>query len=306
MGNKKIVFGNCVVLFLLIVVLGGCEQKEVETPPMQEEISAAEEKLPPQNKIPDVEKLPRETVMVRVRGLPEETPAPEADGYRQDIGTQVTWYFDTEWKPSLTLPSCSAPLTLQTPVDINLATSLIYPGQVRGGHYKAHGGFRFDNSNADDIIVHAPLGGLVVSGSRYFEQGELQYMFDVIHPCGMMYRFDHLYTLSPKFAAIAEEFRQPVEGDSRGTKVNPVSVEADEIIATAVGLKSNKNVFVDWGVYDLRQKNKAAQDPAWLAEHSGDQAPYALCWLDMLSPGDVAIVKRLPGSGETKQSDYCK
>lgn len=43
-------------------------------------------------------------------------------------------------------PACPDPLILQTPVDLTLATAILYPGQERGGDFKPHGGFRFDNS----------------------------------------------------------------------------------------------------------------------------------------------------------------
>ena len=67
------------------------------------------------------------------------------------------------------------------------------------------------------------------------------------------------------------------------------------------------NVFFDWGVYDLRSMNSVSNDAAWLAVHPGDQAPYAICWLEFLSPTDTIAINALPlpvaESGST--SDYC-
>jgi hypothetical protein len=234
---------------------------------------------------------------------PVEASEPEIG---EEAAGHVTWMFREEWKPDGTPPECPDPLILQAPVDIGKATSILYPGQVRGGEYKPHGGFRFDNAEGNGMEIRAPLDGYVTRGSRYMVGGEVQYLFDIINPCGIMYRFGHLRTLAPKFAQLAEKFSPPVEGDSRTTETETIPVQSGEIIATAVGFENN--VFVDWGVYDLRQKNSASENAAWAAEHVGDQAQYALCWLGMLAPEASAKVKALPGADGVrgKQSDYCK
>ena len=95
--------------------------------------------------------------------------------------------------------SCPNPFVFQMPVDIKKVTSILYPGQYRGGDYKPHGGFRFDNSRPDEIKVIAPYNAEVTAGARYPVNGEIQYTFDFSHPCGIRYRFGHLLTLSPKF-----------------------------------------------------------------------------------------------------------
>jgi hypothetical protein len=225
-----------------------------------------------------------------------------------DEVSEVSWYFDTEWKPRGNPPLCPDPFILQTPVDINLVTSILYPGQVRGGHYKAHGGLGFGNSKNEDITVKAPLDGLLVRGSRYIESGEIQYLFDIINTCGIMFRFDHLLTLSPKFAEVAEQLRQPIVDDTRTTLLDPIPIKAGEVVATAVGFKKTGNVGVDFGVYDLRQKNQASKNPEWLLQHPGEQATYALCWLELLPPADSTKAKSLPGGDFImgKQSDYCR
>jgi len=224
------------------------------------------------------------------------------------IDDQVTWDFDKEWKPYGKPPSCPEPLVLQTPIDINLVTSILYPGQFRGGQYKPHGGFRFDHSKNEDIPVKAPMEGVLVSGSRYIESGEIQYMFDIINPCGIMVRFDHLLILSPKFADAAKQLRPPVVDDSRSTFLDAIPIRAGEVVATAVGLKKTSNVTLDWGVYDLRKRNKASQNQAWLRQHEGEQAPYARCWLDLLPLSDSTKAKSLPGGDSIsgKKSDYCE
>ena len=219
--------------------------------------------------------------------------------------TQVFWEYDDGWSSQGDPPACPDPLILKSPVDVSLATSILYPGQIRGGAFNPHGGFRFDNSKKEDIIVRAPLDGYIREGSRYLQDGEVQYLFDFVNPCGIWYRFDHLYKLSPKLAAIAETFPEPVEGDSRTTGVQDAEVVEGEIIGEQVGVEGN--VFLDFGVYDLRQKNDASKDPSWNPDYSLSQDSYAVCWLDLLPIEDSIIVKALSGAdGEMgKQSDYC-
>lgn len=73
---------------------------------------------------------------------------------------------------------------MQPPVDLSKVTAILYPGQERGGDFKHHGGFRFDNSKSDDIEVRAPLDGNLKEAQAYMEGDEVQYLFDFAHPCG--------------------------------------------------------------------------------------------------------------------------
>lgn len=198
------------------------------------------------------------------------------------------------------------------PTDITKATSVLYPGQVRGGDFKPHGGLRFDGLMNDNITVIAPITAKVAQGSRYIEQGELQYMFHFETDCGLDYRFDHLRTLSVKLQAAADKLPEAKIDDSRTTRINNVTVAAGEVIATAVGFFKGEfgpNVGFDFGVYSQKQKNAAASDPVWVAAHQedGDQATHALCWLDLLPAADAATLMALPGGDGTagKTSAYC-
>ena len=224
----------------------------------------------------------------------------------------LTWMPTADgWQASGTPTACPNPV-LKTPVDLTNVTSILYPGQTRGGNYKPHGGFRFDNAKSSNVTVVAPMDAVIVNGSRYLVSGEIQYTFDFISPCGIMYRLGHLLTLDPKYQTIADNFPVAVEGDSRTTNVNPqVSVTAGETIATSVGItKGGLNVFFDFGVYDVKTKNLASQDATWAANpvHDPILAQHALCWFDLLPSADAAKVKSLPGADGTagKTSDFCK
>lgn len=198
---------------------------------------------------------------------------------------------------SLKAPPCPNPLTLETPVDLSKVTAILYPGQERGGNFKAHGGFRFDHSKPEEIVIRAALDGYITDASRYIEMGEVQYLFDFQNDCGIRYRFDHLLVLSPKLAKIAENLPKPKEMDSRTTHINNnIKVTPGEVIATAVGFKNSNNVFVDFGVYDMRGKTFI------------NPQENAICWFNLLPSSDSAKVKSLP-PGDSKsgtQSTLCK
>ena len=201
--------------------------------------------------------------------------------------------------------SCPTPL-IQTPVDLSKVTSILYPGQERGGNYKAHGGFGFDNATDNLVTVKIPLNGKVNRVVRYREMGEIQYLFEFDGDCGVSFRFDHLRKLTAKFEAIVNAF--PIKEDTRTDLVSPpVAVTVGEVIATEVGFLNN--VSVDFGVYDMRQKNEASKDPAWASAHSQFPADfYGICWLNSLPQADSAAVKLLPSrdAKNGKTSDYCK
>lgn len=235
-------------------------------------------------------------------------PAPASEESEKSI----SWMWSgSQWQASGTPPKCKEPLTFaKSPTDVSKATAILYPGQTRGGNYKPHGGFRFGGNNTDVIVV-APIDAKLVEGSRYIEQGETQYMLRFTNDCGLSYRFDHLLTLSPTLQAEVNKLPEPKVDDSRTTNFDkPISVKTGDTVATATGFKNTKNVSFDFGVYDLRQRNKAAQDSAYVSLHQSEasQAAYALCWFDMLPSSDSAIVKSLPAADQQngKKSDYCK
>lgn len=200
---------------------------------------------------------------------------------------------------------CEKILTLETPVDLSLVTSILYPGQIRSGDYKPHGGFRFDENSDNRISIKVPIDSYLVRGSRSKTNGVVQYLFEFKNECNVLYRFDHLLILSPKLQAIADTLPAPIEGDSRTTNLDPIEFSVGEEIAIEVGLPNN--VFVDFGVYDYREENAASQTSELIKQYPSDLASHGVCWFDWLSPEDSIMVKSLPGADGVngKESDYC-
>jgi len=235
--------------------------------------------------------------------------------FNQNKNTQnnsfVTWKFDrntNKWESSGTPPKCPA-LIFETPINLSKVTSILYPGQYRGGNYKPHGGFRYDNPKINNLKVISPIAGYVLDGNRRIVSNEaVEYNFDIINPCGIMIRLDHLTNLSPKFKKLAGQLPEPIKGDSRTTTLTPyVLVKKGEWIGTQI--KTDLNFGLDWGVYDLRKENEASKNPIYREKHQKYARLnfYALCWLNYLSPKKQIITKSLPAGDETagRKSDYC-
>ena len=246
---------------------------------------------------------------------PSETPGSSTPTTPGDAATPpmptagVRWRFvDGEWSATGTPPSCPEPLTFTTPVDLFRVTSILYPGQSRGGDYKAHGGFRLDGPGETGVVnVVAPMDATITRASRYLGGGELAYLFEFVNDCGIMYRFDHLLELGPPLQQVVSMLAPATEGDSRTTDIPPgFMVRGGEVVGTSIGFPAAGNFFFDWGVYDLRQRNSPGQSPVWQATHPGEFAAWGICWFDNLSPGDAATVRSLPPSGASaSMSDYC-
>jgi len=223
----------------------------------------------------------------------------------------VTWKFNMNtknWESSRTPPKCPA-LIFKTPINLSKVTSILYPGQYRGGNYKPHGGFRYDNPKINNLKVTSPIGGYVLDGNRRIvSNGAVEYDFDIINPCGIMMRIDHLTNLSPEFKKLANRLPEPIKGNSKTTSLTPyILVKKGEWIGTQI--KTDVNFGLDWGVYDLRKKNKASKNPIYRKEHQKYSRLnfHALCWINYLPPKEQALAKSLPAGDEVagKKSDYC-
>lgn len=230
---------------------------------------------------------------------------------RQDP-TVASWSFNgTTWKASGTPPACPSPLAMASPVDTSKVTGILYPGQYRGGNYKTHGGFRFDNNTNDSVTVTIPMDGKLYKGSRYIEAGETQYLLFFINPCGIMYRFDHLATLSDVYQKIVDENFPPAQENNSATTnlVKDFEAKTGDIVATGIGFKKTGNTTFDFGVYDLRALNKISENSQWASAHQSEKefAYVGTCWFDDLPATDATRVKNLPAVDAVSGaiSDYC-
>lgn len=224
----------------------------------------------------------------------------------------VSWEFNGEnWQATGSAPDCSEPYVINSPMDVKLASSVLYPGQIRGGDFKPHGGIGTDGTNGNTIDVTAVKDAYLYRGSRYIEGGVVQYMFDFIDSCGYLYRLDHLAQLTDEFNNYANQLPEPKPDDSRTTKFPPnIFIKQGTLIATQVGNVNTQNAFFDLGLYDLRKNNEASKTDIYKSDSlrisDKELSFYAVCWFDYLPEGDKAIVKSLPARGsEGKTSDYC-
>lgn len=214
------------------------------------------------------------------------------------------------WEPNGTAPKCVEPFKIITPTkNLKDVTNILYPGQKRGDDYKPHGGFRFDNNKNNEISVIVPIDSNLVNASRYLSGGEVQYLLTFISPCGISFRFDHAADLIPKIQEVMETLPEAAEEDSRTTNIDPqIKFTQGELVASAVGIKKDNNVFFDFGMYDLREDGKFKITTAeFLSTHKGDaNALNGFCWFDLLPDVDSTLVKNLPSSGASgSTSDTC-
>lgn len=226
----------------------------------------------------------------------------------------VRWEFDgREWMAHGDPPDCFEPFVLSSPVDLGQVSGVLYPGQLRGNDYKPHGGFRFDNKSENSVTVRAVMDGYLLKASKYNDRYDTQIQIFYVHPCGIMVMHDHLLTLSSRLEEALESISVGENGDSRTTNIDErVYIEKGEVLATEVGYPyfpgghNDMNVFVDFGLYDLRAKNDVVYDDAFRQNNPnvGEYGAYGLCFIDYLENAD--LVRRLPvGGSEGKMSDYC-
>jgi hypothetical protein len=222
--------------------------------------------------------------------------------------TPIIWSFNgTSWSSNSTPPECPNPYIIQTPIDVNKVTAALWPGQVRGD-YKGHGGFRFNDTDGANINVRAPVDSYLVQASQYLSGGDKQYLLFFSVPCGYFYRFDHIRTLPENLQEALKDLPPAIEGNSRTTRLNPpLFIRQGEIVGTSVGIFPS-NIFVDFGLYDVRSPNNITPNPTWknLFQQDIQFGHYGVCFFDYLPADHEQILKSLPTGKEGKTSDYCK
>jgi hypothetical protein len=200
---------------------------------------------------------------------------------------------------------------VKMPADSSKVTSILYPGQTRGGNYKPHGGFRFDNTKGNKVTLTAPFDAFLVRGGRYIAEGEIQYTFDAMNNCGVLFRLGHIRELPDNLQKIADTWPEATANSATQTISPSVFIKQGEVMGTKVGITASSNTFFDMGIYDYRQTNEASKSQAYQAAHTQDKdlSWHAVCWLkDWLPTNDASILANLPAGDPTsgKSSDYCK
>lgn len=212
-------------------------------------------------------------------------------------------------------PDCPQPFQIHMPVSVDSVTSVLVPGQNRKGsynsqssHYAHSGGLRFDTSNHSDIQVSSPIDGYISRASVYTVDTEVQYAFEIYHPCGRLITIDHIRSLTEKFEEIIAPIT-PVTDQPKLVDVEPTLVKAGELIATAVGLELADATFIEIGYYDLTAINPAANSREFRHVHQGDAlySWHGLCWLESLPAASIIKLRELPAADtdQGKTSDYC-
>jgi len=216
--------------------------------------------------------------------------------------------------PDAVVPDCTD-VGWQAPLrDFSLVEGRLEPGQIRGGNYKAHGGFRM---KASEVDVLSAINGAITSVAAYRENangspenGEVQYLVDIQHPCGVQVRYDHLKVLSAPLQQLFADNGVSVGADSRTTFIQPpVPIQAGDVIATAVGFtETGANYSFDFGAYDLRTPQPSKRSTAELMAMgpSGVLGQYGLCWYDLFGPDTAATIRTIPIGSTEQGSDYCE
>ena len=83
-------------------------------------------------------------------------------------------------------------------------------------------------------------------------------------------------------------------------------IEQGEVFGTSVGIVPS-NIFVDFGLYDVRTPNNVTPNPAWADLYAVDKEfrYYGVCFFDYLPGNDGELMRSLPTGKERKTSDYC-
>jgi hypothetical protein len=232
------------------------------------------------------------------------------------------WHWDdraSKWISNQPVPKCKFPIVPAGALaDFSKATIVNYPGKVRGGSYKPHGGVIwniFPEPYVENVVVRAPFDGTVIGAwDGIDESGIYQFGLNFVSDCGVMVRMMHLYEAGPKMKLILKAIN--ANGRKQvGETYTVAKLKKGDVIATNVGTPYGAPYVVgagfDLGILDLRQRNK--NKPFGLAEQTigfgGGSIYYAefgVCWFEgsWLSEQDKAILNKLPVIQGT-QSDYC-
>ena len=223
---------------------------------------------------------------------------------------------EKEWAPSSDSPPCEpfGEVFSVFPIDTNLLTQFARPGRTGYANadgtepiYIAHGALRADNSQYDQIDVRFPADGFsLYAANRRLEESisnEEQVKLLFHHPCGIQVWIDHLAKPTDRWTSIIEDV--PVTTSSQITfmPAGTHQVQAGEVLASGIG--HEHHTYLDFGVYDLRNKNSVAEMIANEWPEYQSTGDYAICWSTFFGPETQQLLEALP-AGAVDTSDYCQ
>jgi len=242
---------------------------------------------------------------------PIQTPVPT-------VQTFVQWsnWETGEWAPSSTPPDCGPLEDIFGffPIDVNVVDEFTPPGRAggNGGYYVSHGHLRSQKTPYNQIDVKFPAKGFSLYAvsrrvedyyieTKHIVDDEEQVKLEFHHPCGIKIMVDHLAQVTDRWAEIIKTV--PVlKNDSRVTFMpsGRYFVDPGEVLAHAIGHATN--TYLDFGVYDLRNKNDLAEMIArdWPEYVSG--ASHAICWTGLFGPE----TRKLLRDKAVSYGDVCK
>lgn len=165
------------------------------------------------------------------------------------------------------------------------------PGRLSGsGDYKGHGYIAL-SPGYSGIEVRLPIDAILVGGSQYVENGEVQVRMSFNTPCeGIWFLFDHIDVPIPEIKAFLEGF-----GNNRTSEIGLAMREGD-VIGTLI---DTTRYNIDFGVFDQRPRLLTYRHP-----EAESYEPFGLCFYDFFGLEIGPTLRSLVGGAVTK-SDFC-
>ena len=279
------------------------------------------ETTPEPTPAPTPDPTPEPTPAPTSETTPEPTPAPTPEPTPEPTPATppfIRWSSETgSWAPSSAPPECG-PLEEMfdvLPIDPNILTTVGRPGRTggNGAYYVAHGLLRANNTPHDQIEVKFPANGFSLYsvnrrledyyiGQKRINDGVEQVKLEFHHPCGISIMIDHIAQLTDRWMEIIKDI--PVTMNDSRTVQMPSGqywVESGEVLGHAIGHVNN--IYLDFGVYDLRNKNDSAVMIAKDWPEYINSGGHGICWSGLFGSQVQEILEGLYDLGS--ESDYC-
>ena len=172
------------------------------------------------------------------------------------------------------------------------------PGRILSNDYKGHGYFRVPTGQ-NQIEVRMPTNGRLYEGSVYLASGEPQYLLFFRTTCGgLWFIFDHI---RGPVSAIADLFtNDPPVGDSHTYKVGPLEMKEGDLVATSIGIISEGNAFLDFGVNDELGRLPRPQHPNAYGRHLN-----AVCFFTFFDSETAAYLQAKVHADSVHEAELC-